>query len=738
MRTEPSTSDADQRQWRYDIVLEYLGAIYYLEEKNYDSDKLNLLLSIKKELFENGLLEINPIFLDYLSNVSIILYGYETVDPFYINIFSKYDFKIVDSDVLPKKLTAYYFDSIEDEISFVCHDIKEKLDRGININDIKLITPSDEYIDPLKRIFIDWSNIPLDIPNKISLYNLPIGKKILECVKNNKSFVEILEIISDSLDNDIKNLIINLFNSYVELDSEVKDLYEMIYYDLKNTFINSKSLLDSIKMVSFGEVLESDYVYLLGFNKENYPKIYKDEDFLNDSEKEKLGLFTSNQNNINSVLELKKNIYSINNLIITYKNKDAFNTYNPSILLEEGFDIIKNPEISYTLSNKLNRITLTREYDKFYKYGIHSDVLDKLNYVYKDLEYRTYDNQFTGLNSDLLIDNLKKPYILSYSSIDDYFRCGFKYYVGHILKIKEEDIDEFYMQIGNIFHYVLSVCFKSDFDFDKSWDIEASKYEFNKSKLIFLDKLKEELKYDISILKKHALLSSFDNAYYEKNFSISIDNTKGISLEFKGIVDKILYREYGNKTLVSIIDYKTGHLPTELNNIIYGIGMQLPIYLYFVKRSSLFPNLEIVGFYLQKIINKEIKRDAKKDVSVLKENALKLVGYSTDNEEYLEKFDISYSDSEMIQGLKKKKEGFYAYSKILNDKQIDKMDKIVSDKIIEASENILDANFKVNPKRIGKDNLGCEYCSYRDICFKKEEDFIELEKHKNLDFLGGE
>ena len=75
---------------KIDIVLEYLGAIYYLEEKNYDSDKLNLLLSIKKELFENGLLEINPIFLDYLSNVSIILYGYETVDPFYINIFSEY------------------------------------------------------------------------------------------------------------------------------------------------------------------------------------------------------------------------------------------------------------------------------------------------------------------------------------------------------------------------------------------------------------------------------------------------------------------------------------------------------------------------------------------------------------------------------------------------------------------------------------------------------------------------
>ena len=52
--------------------------------------------------------------------------------------------------------------------------------------------------------------------------------------------------------------------------------------------------------------------------------------------------------------------------------------------------------------------------------------------------------------------------------------------------------------------------------------------------------------------------------------------------------------------------------------------------------------------------------------------------------------------------------------------------------------NILDGKFDINPKMIGKDIVGCEFCSYRDICFKKEEDYQELEKHKNLDFLGGD
>lgn len=294
------------------------------------------------------------------------------------------------------------------------------------------------------------------------------------------------------------------------------------------------------------------------------------------------------------------------------------------------------------------------------------------------------------------------------------------------------------MNIGNIFHYVLSKCFESDFDFEKVWDQEASKYEFDFSKLVLLDKLKKELKFDIEIMKKHKKYSYFDSYFYEKRIQIPIPNLKNIPVNFVGVVDKISYLEENNKTYAAIIDYKTGTLHSDLNNIIYGIGMQLPIYLYFIKRSNLFNNLNIVGFYLQKIINKEIKKDSSKTVEEVKENALKLVGYSTDNKEILEKFDFTYQDSQMIQGLKTKKDGFYAYSKVLSEKQMDEIDYIVDTKIKDATNKILDGNFDINPKKIGKDIIGCEYCSYRDICYKTDKDIVELKKYSNLDFLGGD
>ena len=55
--------------------------------------------------------------------------------------------------------------------------------------------------------------------------------------------------------------------------------------------------------------------------------------------------------------------------------------------------------------------------------------------------------------------------------------------------------------------------------------------------------------------------------------------------------------------------------------------------------------------------------------------------------------------------------------------------------IDDAFSNILSANFDINPKRIGKNNVGCAFCKYKDICFMKEEDVVELEEHTNLDFL---
>ena len=163
--------------------------------------------------------------------------------------------------------------------------------------------------------------------------------------------------------------------------------------------------------------------------------------------------------------------------------------------------------------------------------------------------------------------------------------------------------------------------------------------------------------------------------------------------------------------------------------------MQLPIYLYLAKNNKKIKNAKVMGLYLQKIINKKITKDPNKDYKEMLENNLKLEGYSLNQENILEEFDITYKDINMIKSLKTSPKGFYSYSKILNEKELDLLEQIVSKKIEEAEKNILSGNFNINPKRIGDNLKGCEYCKYRELCYLKEEDIVNLKEYKDLSFL---
>ena len=725
---------------KYENALEYIKAMYYLKDKKYTTNKLIKLQALKQELIEKKLLKFNPLFHNYLLDTNIVIYGYDFLDPFYIEIlktFPSYHQVVTTNKNI--KHSVYEFDDILEEVSYICHDIKKKLDSGISINQIKIITPASEYQYQLRKVFA-WCHIPISLSEKTSLYQIKIGKTILEKLKNNQTLEEIVDSLKEEkIPLDLLDKVLKILNEYIEFQIDTSKFVSMIEYDLKHTYLTIKEYSNCVTIKDFSEIEDNDYAYLLGFNKENYPTLYKDEDYLSDSMKQELGLFDSNQKNIQSRNILLKKIGNIKNLLITYKNKTAFSSYNPCLLISEvGDTLIKNEEPSYNISNFYNKMVLAKKYDNFYKYGVVDDTLKLLHYNYHNLNYRTYQNQFTSLDNSELLASLKKPFTLSFSTIDEYYRCSFRYYISNILKIKKDDFDDFYKNVGTIFHAVLAKFLDTDFDFDSVWNREIKEYNFTLDKIILLEKLKQELEFDIKVLKKQLEYSSFRDFLFEKRFVVPIKNNQNISVNFVGIADKISYLKENDRTLVSVIDYKTGHLPTELNNIIYGIGMQLPIYLYLVKRSYLFPNAEIVGFYLQKIINGDMKKQAKKTLEELKENALKLVGYSIDKEDILEKFDITYEDSMMISGLKKKTEGFYAYSKILSEKQLDNMDNLVDSKIKEATTNILNGNFMINPKQIDKDNVGCEFCSYRDICYHTEKDYVKLEKHRNLDFLGGD
>jgi ATP-dependent helicase/DNAse subunit B len=69
---------------------------------------------------------------------------------------------------------------------------------------------------------------------------------------------------------------------------------------------------------------------------------------------------------------------------------------------------------------------------------------------------------------------------------------------------------------------------------------------------------------------------------------------------------------------------------------------------------------------------------------------------------------------------------FASYAKVLNNEEIDRIKEITKDKINEVIDGIKMNNFDINPKVCENVNIGCGFCKFRDICFVKNDDMMEI------------
>lgn len=735
--------------WKYEVCLVYLKNLYYIEDKEYSYEKLDFLKSLKKELDDLGLLIYNPLFNNGLKNKNIVVYGFQNISLFHKKMFDEVgritSVSIVNRDSKVWEHSCIYeFDTLEDEVNFVCIKIIELINRGVDINNIKLANVNQEYQNTLIKIF-DFYNIPIYLNRNISLYSTSVGKYFFEVLESD------IEVSLEKVLNKYKkytdeyNLIIDILNKYSWCDDYLS-VFDMLVYDFKNTYIKEEKRDKQVECIEIKDniIPEDNYVFLMNFNQGNIPVIHKDEEYITDVMKSELDCLESVvELNINEKKSMVRAIRGIKNLIISFKKESASGSYIISNLNDElGLEIVSDFKDEYRYSNLYNKLRLASNIDKFVKYGVVGNSLSVLHHNYPDIPYLGYNNKFTGIDKNKLEKFINNKLLLSYSTIDNFYRCGFRYYLNNILKLSIYE-DTFMTTLGSLFHYVLERAFnKDDFDMEVEYKnyIDTCGKDFSIKEKFFLKKLKGELKFIIKSIKKQMEYCSLDKSLFEEKIYVdkSSKDGNGLSVTFMGVVDKIIYGDVGDKCIVSIIDYKTGNPQININHTIYGIEMQLPVYLYLVKNSGKFSNVSIAGFYLQKVLNNEILRDYKHTYEELKMNNLKLSGYSNEEISILQQFDSDFSDSKVVKSLKTTSKGFASYSKVIDNSKIDKLVDIVDNKIDGAVSDIREACFDINPKRIGKINYGCEFCKFRDICFMTENDIVNLKEYKNLEFLGGD
>lgn len=697
-------------QYCYDIVVTYLKNFLWIEE-------------LYHELKQNNLIEENPLFKKNIKRIVLL----EQVDPFIQKEIEKYEHIEFLEEIQNNNPVIYELETLEEEVNYMFLTISNLL-KQTTIQKIYIIDYNKEYQNTIRRYSFLY-HIPINFNEGKDIYGLIEVQKFLKSLENNS----LEEALKEITTKEILNIVIDICNQFS--DCEDKNIFiEIIKQKIRQTKIYPKKKKNAINIASLEEIEKDNYYFLIGFNQGIMPLIYKDEDLLSDKEKKKKLIFTSDQKNKLEKMKIIKLIKNTDHLFISYKLKSYSEEYYPSPLIDELELQVCRPNIkNYSYSNLYNQLDLSKKLDSFIKFNEKNLDLNLLYHSYPTIPYLTYDNSYHSIANSDFQKYTNGKLLLSYSSLDHYNRCGFRYYISNLLKLNKYE-ETFMTLIGNLFHYILSIAFSDNFDFEREFEDYIKDKQLTNKEKFFINKLKEDLKYTIDIIKEQDKTTSMKNALYEQKIFVS-QNHK-IQVTFMGIIDKLKYCEENGQTIVAIIDYKTGTPDINLNNSIYGIEMQLPIYLYLAKNSKL-KNVQIAGFYLQKIIHNKLPYQ-KENYESAKKKLYRLDGYSNDNIEILKQFDSNYSDSSMIKGMKLSSKGFYAYTKVLNQNQMNKLEQLTKEKIKETTDNILNLQFDINPKKIGQNLIGCEFCSFKDICYQREENIVYLKEQNYHDFLGGE
>ncbi len=725
----------------FSVAINYINNLYFINEENYGDSKRKLLLKLKNYLLKNKFLIIDPLFKELVKSKKIVyVYGFD-----YINLFNSYlldqiktltNVEIIEKGYNNYSHKIFEFKSIYDEVSFVFESILKLIDSGVSFNKIYIANYTEEYYFNFKTM-MNLTGLPIYLKSNTSLYSTSIGTYFRNNLNNNidsllykiKKKFRCDEIKNNEV---VLNSLSNMLNNYYWCDGNYLNVKDLIENDMRLRKIPNRHFENEILTTNIIDNIFADdeYVFFIGFNLGNVPRLKKDEDFLDDSIKPK---YLEQTNVYNKLVKdtLLKAIKNIKNLVITYKTGTPFKTCERSFLANnECFEIIKMENFISMFSNKLNELNLSRSLDSLIKFNNKDDNLDILFNNYNNY-YKTYDNSFSGLDTDFLKENINDKLVFSYSNINDYYKCPFKFYVKYILGIKTYEV-KLAQFIGSAFHYVLenvSNCNDDvDIHFDQYIELHKTDLKMTNKEKHFINYLRKEIHFVVQTIKNQQQHSKHTEEIHEKE--IVLDVSRNIKTKIKGFVDKILVL---NNSML-IIDYKTTSSQSIDTDILeFGLSTQLPMYLYLLKKIN--KDIEIAGIYVQHILDLDIKYEVDKDVLAEKQKKLRLDGLTFNDINLISNFDDTYEKSEVIKSLSTNKDGELKNNKhLLSLDERDTLITLMDSIIMNAIDSVCDGKFDISPIKIEKHADGCEYCDYKDICYRKFKDFnIQKLKPKEED-----
>lgn len=299
--------------------------------------------------------------------------------------------------------------------------------------------------------------------------------------------------------------------------------------------------------------------------------------------------------------------------------------FTPSSIIDETLKIFNNLEILDSVDVNSPENTMWALQPAFEEYarwcGNNNLNLGLLNDVFAENEkYRTkisalsraLDHSPFKIESSINTHNLFGSDLkISASQIEKFNLCRFHYFCNYGLRVRERKRAEINpLEYGTLVHFILERFFvkfsKSDYSaltkddintfVDKTLEDYTDEYfggikDKTKSFLFKLSTLKE----NVLLLLNHMIEELSQSDFEVADCELSIGNDipaytltlpTGENVAIYGSVDRVDIMEQNGEKYLRIIDYKTGPKNFKLSNILYGLNLQMLLYLYSVQKNG--------------------------------------------------------------------------------------------------------------------------------------------------------
>jgi len=378
---------------------------------------------------------------------------------------------------------------------------------------------------------------------------------------------------------------------------------------------------------------------------------------------------------------------------------------------------------------------------------------------------RLSDNEDIMLtDSEVARSLFKNNMYLSASRIEDYYNCAFRYFCKFGLSARpriKAEMDP--MQTGTVIHYVLEMIIKEKgskglTQLNKGEiSILVNKYlnEYLTGKMGDSDEFTPRFKYQFMRLSRMLvyvvvrLRDEFAQSDFEaKAFELQISNSAegdfvksrkfvlpdGGSIEIKGAVDRVDAFEKDGKKYIRVVDYKSGKKEFQLSDILYGLNLQMFVYLFTLAQSdSKYSGISggVLYMHSSRSLLSLDRGTAQEKIKAEENKSFRMKGVVLNDDE-----------NQLAKHMEHELEGHYIpvrYVKkndclegnIVSLEELGRISRKIDELIVNMGCSLHSGMIAQNPVNGKNHDKTCELCDYRAVCMNRRD--ITYREIKELD-----